>query len=207
MKSDKAVIAIIIIVAVFFFVAIMARSINTFLEAVGINAKPVVVAVTFAIIVAAVKKLNRDLKKTRRETRKVLQERLENHGDPMRHIDFLTNRVVEPVREASSVVAAATPEENAEIINSVSWRWRHGRRGPEIIGAFCSKCAKELIPVKTQVNWEADLRCGGCGKSYSSMPQTDAGARPRSFSQTKKLVAQIINDRHAKRSPDFEDGA
>ena len=199
MKSGKAGFFIIIIISVFFAVAIIAQTVNSLLTAAGVNSKPVVVFVAFAIIVTVVKKLNRELKKNRNEIRKALLERQENSGTEMRHIDFMTNRSSIPVRNdcpASATAAKTLPDEKDEVINGVVWRWQPGRRGPEIIGAFCSKCARELVAVKTHVSWEADLRCGGCGKTFVSLVQEDPNAKPRSFSQTKKMAARIINDRH-----------
>lgn len=92
---------------------------------------------------------------------------------------------------------------NEDAINGVIWRWRKGRRKPEIIGAFCSKCETGLTPVEVAESWQADLKCLNCGKSFVSMPHGENDDKPRSFRQIQKQAAQIINDRHMEHMPDF----
>lgn len=199
MQSGKTLIYIIIIISCFLGAVALTGILNFFWA--GFNARLALVFVAFGIIVFVLKILNYDLKKTRAEAHKELQDKVQNqHGrrniHKTRHIDFMTNRATAPACEKPLPSTPDTVSDIAEeTVNGVVWRWRPGRRGPEILGAFCSICAQELVAGKTSVSWEADLRCGGCGKTFISMAHTGPNAKPRSFGQTKKLVAQIINDR------------
>lgn len=121
----------------------------------------------------------------------------------LRGVDFMTNRATtqrkQPLNER---VIVSKPEKTDDFlettISNIVWRYKQTPRRVTVLGAFCSKCGNALTAVKTAQNWQADLKCLSCGKSFISLPGEDPDGKTRTFEKTKKLVARIINARTSK---------